>query len=131
MTLSAETFTDRMLNTDTDVLNILNEHNQPTLRKEIKRDSEIQNKFTIQGAIKENLNQIYKSIPEADFNDDFYKGAGVHDTVWNTAIHNFLCDKYSVDVEEVDVIFSVVNHQPHLELSVTKDGEVIYSNSIG
>ena len=57
MTLSAKTFTDRMENTETDVLNLINEHNQPTLRKEIRRDSEIQNKFTSNGAIKENLIQ--------------------------------------------------------------------------
>ena len=131
MTLSAKTFTDRMQNTETDVLNLINEHNQPTLRKEIRRDSEIQNKFTSNGAIKENLNQIYTSIPEEDFSDDFFRGAGVHDNVWNTAIHNFFIDKYDADVEEIDVIFCVRDHQPHLEISVTKDGKVIYSNSVG
>jgi hypothetical protein len=124
-------FTDRMENTETDVLNLINEHNQPTLRKEIKRDSDIQNRFTANGVIKDNLTQIYQSVPEYDLTDDFYRGAGVHDNVWNTAIHNFFIDKYGVDVEDIDVIFCVRDHQPHLEISVTKDGKVVYSNSEG
>ena len=70
-------------------------------------------------------------LTEEDFSDDFFRGAGVHDNVWNTAIHNFFIDKYDADVEEIDVIFCVRDHQPHLEISVTKDGKVIYSNSVG
>ena len=50
------------------------------------------------------------------------------ETVWNNSLHVFFKEKYRVTREDIDIIFSVKDHLPTLEISVEKDGKIIYEN---
>ena len=61
-------------------------------------------------------------------NRDFCRGYSIGETVWNNALHVFFKEKYGVSRENIDIIFSVKDHLPTLEISVEKDGKIVYEN---
>ena len=103
--------------------------NQPTLRKTYNKKSIIQEEYNMMGIILDDLKEIFKTIPEEDINNrDFCRGYSVAEHVWNNAIHVFFKEKYGVTREDIDVIFAVKDHLPTLEISVEKDGKIVYEN---
>ena len=111
-----------------DILNIAGE-NSVTLRKTTNRDSVTQKEYLMMGIIMDDLKKIYKKIPESDIaNVDFARGYSVAEHVWNDSLHVFFKEKYGVSREDIDVIFAVKNNLPTLEISVEKDGKIIYEN---
>ena len=113
-----EQFTDEMRLTGTDILNVVNGGNTPTLRKTIDRNCDVQAIATQNGIIKSNLIDIYKEVPEKDMNEDFFRGYSVAEIVLNSALHNFFTDAYGCEVEDVDIVFDVVDHRPTLHIDV-------------
>ena len=113
-----EQYTDEMKLTGTDILNIVSQGNTPTLRKTIDRNCDVQAIATQNGIIKSNLIDIYKEVPEKDMNEDFFRGYSVAEIVLNSALHNFFMDAYGVEVEDVDIVFDVVDHRPTLHIDV-------------
>jgi len=118
-----EHYTDEMKLTGTDILNVVSNGNTPTLRKTIDRNSDIQAIATQNGIIKSNLINIYKTVPEKDMNEDFFRGYHVAEIVLNSALHNFFMDAYGVEVEDVDIVFDVVDHRPTLHIDVADRDE--------
>ena len=111
-----------------DIINIVGE-GRVTLRKTTDRDSVIQREYMMMGIIMDDLQKLYKSIPESDIaNRDFARGYSIGETVWNNALHVFFKEKYGVTREDIDIIFSVKDHLPKLEISVEKDGKIVYEN---
>jgi hypothetical protein len=111
-----------------DILNICGE-GQVTLRKTTDRSSITQQEYTAMGIILDDLKKIFKTIPEEDINNrDFCRGYSIGETVWNNALHVFFKEKYGVSRENIDIIFSVKDHLPTLEISVEKDGKIVYEN---
>jgi len=111
-----------------DIINIVGE-GRVTLRKTTDRDSVIQREYMMMGIIMDDLQKLYKSIPESDIaNRDFARGYSIGETVWNNALHVFFKEKYGVTREDIDVIFAVKDNLPKLEISVEKDGKIIYEN---
>jgi len=43
-------------------------------------------------------------------------------------LHVFFKEKYGVSREDIDIIFSVKDNLPTLEISVEKDGKIVYEN---
>ena len=111
-------YTDELKLTGTDILNVVSNGNTPTLRKSIDRNCDVQAIATQNGIIKSNLIDIYKEVPEKDMNEDFFRGYSVAEIVLNSALHNFLMDAYGVEVEDVDIVFDVVDHRPTLHIDV-------------
>ena len=118
-----EQFTDTMKLTGTDILNVVSNGNTPTLRKSIDRNCDVQAIATQNGIIKSNLIDIYKEVPEKDMNEDFFRGYSVAEIVLNSALHNFFMDAYGVEVEDVDIVFDVVDHRPTLHIDVADRDE--------
>ena len=118
-----EHYTDEMTLSGTDILNTVSVGNMPTLRKAIKRNCDIQAMYTQNGIIKSNLIDIFKEVPEKDMTDDFFRGYSVAETVINSALHNFFMDAYGVEVEDVDIVFDVVDHRPTLHIDVADNDE--------
>ena len=118
-----EQYTDEMKLTGTDILNVVSNGNTPTLRKSIDRNCDVQAIATQNGIIKSNLIDIYKEVPEKDMNEDFFRGYSVAEIVLNSALHNFFMDAYGVEVEDVDIVFDVVNHRPTLHIDVADRDE--------
>ena len=118
-----EQYTDEMKLTGTDILNIVSQGNTPTLRKTIDRNCDVQAIATQNGIIKSNLIDIYKTVPEKDMNEDFFRGYSVAEIVLNSALHNFFMDAYGVEVEDVDIVFDVVDHRPTLHIDVADRDE--------
>ena len=111
-----------------DIINIVGE-GRVTLRKTTDRDSVIQREYMMMGIIMDDLQKLYKSIPESDIaNRDFARGVSVGEHMWNDALHVFFKEKYGVSREDIDIIFSVKDNLPTLEISVEKDGKIIYEN---
>ena len=118
-----EQYTDEMKLTGTDILNVVSNGNTPTLRKSIDRNCDVQAIATQNGIIKSNLIDIYKEVPEKDMNEDFFRGYSVAEIVLNSALHNFFMDAYGVEVEDVDIVFDVVDHRPTLHIDVADRDE--------
>ena len=118
-----EQYTDEMKLTGTDILNVVSNGNTPTLRKSIDRNCDVQAIATQNGIIKSNLIDIYKEVPENDMNEDFFRGYSVAEIVLNSALHNFFMDAYGVEVEDVDIVFDVVDHRPTLHIDVADRDE--------
>ena len=118
-----EQYTDEMKLTGTDILNVVSNGNTPTLRKSIDRNCDVQAIATQNGIIKSNLIDIYKEVPEKDMNVDFFRGYSVAEIVLNSALHNFFMDAYGVEVEDVDIVFDVVDHRPTLHIDVADRDE--------
>ena len=118
-----EHYTDEMKLTGTDILNVVSSGNTPTLRKTIDRNCDVQAIATQNGIIKSNLIDIYKEVPEKDMTDDFFRGYSVAEIVLNSALHNFFMDAYGVEVEDVDIVFDVVDHRPTLHIDVADRDE--------
>jgi hypothetical protein len=116
-------YTDEMKLTGTDILNVVSNGNTPTLRKTIDRNCDVQAMATQNGIIKSNLIDIYKTVPEKDMNEDFFRGYHVAEIVLNSALHNFFMDAYGVEVEDVDIVFDVVDHRPTLHIDVADRDE--------
>jgi|TARA_R110002020_G_C15903978_1_gene741256 hypothetical protein len=113
-----EQFSDGMRLTGHDILNTVSGGNMPTLRKAIDRNCGIQAKATQAGIIKSNLIDIFKEVPESDMNADFFRGYSVAEIVLNSALHNFFMEQYDVGIEDIDIVFSVKNHKPTLEIEI-------------
>ena len=56
-------------------------------------------------------------------NEDFFRGYSVAEIVLNSALHNFFMDAYGVEVEDVDIVFDVVDHRPTLHIDVADRDE--------
>jgi len=111
-----------------DILNVVS-GNQPTLRKTYIKKSVIQSEYNMMGIIMDDLKEIFKTIPEEDINNrDFARGYSVAEHVWNNSLHVFFKEKYGVSREDIDIIFSVKDNLPTLEISVEKDGKIVYEN---
>ena len=113
-----EHFTDEMTLSGTDILNTVSGGNMPTLRKAIKRNCDIQAMYMQNGIIKSNLIDIFKEVPEKDMNDSFFRGYSVAETVINSALHNWFMEQYAVQVEDIDIVFDVVDHKPTFKIEV-------------
>ena len=118
-----EQYSDEMKLTGQDILNTVSGGNMPTLRKAIDRNCDIQAIYTQNGIIKSNLIDIFKEVPEKDMNDSFFRGYSVAEIVLNSALHNFFMDAYGVEVEDVDIVFDVVDHRPTLHIDVADRDE--------
>ena len=118
-----EQYTDEMKLTGTDILNVVSNGNTPTLRKSIDRNCDVQAIATQNGIIKSNLIDIYKEVPEKDMNEDFFRGYSVAEIVLNSGLHNLFMDAYGVEVEDVDIVFDVVDHRPTLHIDVADRDE--------
>jgi hypothetical protein len=84
-----EQYTDDMQLSGHDILNVVNDHNLPTLRKKIDRNCGITSKGQQDGIIKSDLKKIFKNIPDKDMTSDFFRGYSVAENVINQAIHNY------------------------------------------
>ena len=111
-----------------DILNICSE-GHVTIRKTTEKSSRIQQEYTAMGIILDDLKKIFKTVPEEDINNrGFCRGYSIGETVWNNALHVFFKKKYGVSREDIDIIFAVKDNLPTLEISVEKDGKIIYEN---
>jgi hypothetical protein len=50
--------------------------------------------------------------------DDFFRGYSVAETVINSALHNWFMEQYGVQVEDIDIVFDVVDHKPTFKIEV-------------
>jgi len=114
-----------------DILNIIND-DRPTVRKVYNKDCNLQNEYKAMGIILSDLTEIFKKIPTEDVaNLDFARGYSVCETVYVGALHSFFKTQFEdegVEVEDIDIIFSVKDHLAHLEIVVEKDGKVLFCN---
>ena len=113
-----EQYSDEMTLSGSDILNTVSGGNMPTLRKAMKRNCDIQAIYTQNGIIKSNLIDIFKEVPEADMTHDFFRGYSVAETVINSALHNWFMEQYGVQVEDIDIVFDVVDHKPTFKIDV-------------
>ena len=111
-----------------DILNICSE-GHVTIRKTTDKSSRIQQEYHAMGIIIDDLKKIFKTVPEEDINNrDFCRGYAIAEEVWNNSLHVFFKEKYSVAREDIDIIFAVKDNLPTLEISVEKDGKIVYGN---
>mgnify|MGYP006195223363 FL=1 len=114
-----------------DIVNITNK-DRPTIRKVYNKDCDIQNMYKGMGIIISDLGNIFKEVPTEDIaNLDFARGYSVCENVYVGALHSFFKKQFEdegVEVEDIDIIFSVQNHLAHLEIVVEKDGKVLFCN---
>ena len=102
-----EQYTDDMQLTGHDILNVVSNHNLPTLRKQIDRNCGITSKGHQDGIIKSDLTKIFKEIPEEHMTEDFYRGYSLAEHVLNQAIHNYFELVHFVNQDDLDVVFFV------------------------
>ena len=114
-----------------DILNITSK-DRPTIRKVYNKDCDTQNMYKGMGIIISDLGKIFKEVPNEDIaNLDFARGYSVCENVYVGALHSFFKKQFEdegVEVEDIDIIFSVQNHLAHLEIVVEKDGKVLFCN---
>ena len=109
-------FTDRQEETKLDVFNIVGD-NHVTIRKQIDRDDKITAKANIHSIIESNLRELC-TLEEADFNDKFFHGYHMCETIYFEAIHNFLTETFGVFPEDIDCIFRIKEGKPFLDIEV-------------
>ena len=113
------------------ILNITSK-DRPTIRKVYNKDCDTQNMYKGMGIIISDLGKIFKEVPNEDIaNLDFARGYSVCENVYVGALHSFFKKQFEdegVEVEDIDIIFSVQNHLAHLEIVVEKDGKVLFCN---
>jgi len=102
-----EQYTDDMQLTGHDILNVISNHNLPTLRKQIDRNCGITSKGQQDGIIKSDLLKIFKDIPEKELTSDFFRGYSLAEHVLNQAIHNNFELVHFVNQDDLDVVFFV------------------------
>jgi len=102
-----EQYTDDMQLTGHDILNVVSNHNLPTLRKQIDRNCGITSKGQQDGIIKSDLLKIFKDIPEKELTSDFFRGYSLAEHVLNQAIHNYFELVHFVNQDDLDVVFFV------------------------
>ena len=114
-----------------DIVNITNK-DRPTIRKVYNKDCDTQNMYKGMGIIISDLGKIFKEVPTEDIaNLDFARGYSVCENVYVGALHSFFKKQFEdegVEVEDIDIIFSVQDHLAHLEIVVEKDGKVLFCN---
>jgi hypothetical protein len=113
------------------ILNITSK-DRPTIRKVYDKDCDTQNTYKNMGIIISDLGNIFKEVPTEDIaNLDFARGYSVCENVYVGALHSFFKKQFEdegVEVEDIDIIFSVQDHLAHLEIVVEKDGKVLFCN---
>ncbi|MBT3940277.1 MAG: hypothetical protein HOF44_11280 [Pelagibacterales bacterium] len=111
-----------------DILNIIND-DRPTVRKVYNKDCDLQNEYKNMGIILSDLGEIFKKVPTEDVaNLDFARGYSICETVYVGALHSFFKKQFDVEVDDIDIIFSVKDNLAHLEIVVEKDGKVLFCN---
>ena len=109
-------FTDRQEETKQDVFNIIDD-NHVTIRKQIDRDDKITALANIHGIIESNVRQLC-TMKEEDYNEKFFHGYHVCETIYFEAIHNFLSETFGVDKEDIDCIFRIKDGKPFVDIEV-------------
>ena len=114
-----------------DILNIIHK-DRPTVRKVYNKDCDLQNEYKNMGIILSDLGEIFTEVPMEDVaNLDFARGYSVCENVYVGALHSFFKKQFEdegVEVEDIDIIFSVQDHLAHLEIVVEKDDKVLFCN---
>jgi len=119
-----EQYTDDMQLSGHDILNVVNDHNLPTLRKKIDRNCGITSKGQQDGIIESDLKKIFKNIPEKDMTSDFFRGYSVAENVINQAIHNYFEEVHYINQSDLDVIFFVDElGKPMFEISYPEEDD--------
>ena len=119
---SLEHWTDNQILTEQyDIHNFVSHDNSPNIRKRVKNDDVIVSTATADAIVKSYLKQIGSTIPDEKINSSFCHGFYIAEKFYFEALFG-LVKEAGLEEEEVDIVVSIKNGDPHLEI-IIEDGD--------